>query len=293
MLDEALIEEIVTQVLYQLECDQNPKTISEWTHAEISEIINENLTDITSAEEKSIPLLEAPEDREALLRMMHKTAARIGVGRAGPRNKTKTMLTLRADHAAARDAVFTDVNQALLKKLNLLSFQTLCNDKNEHITRPDLGRLLSPENIDIIKSRCKSGQDVQIIASDGLSSKAIEANLENILPVILDGLKAQKLSFGETFFVKYGRVAVEDQIAQALQAKVVCILIGERPGLATAESMSAYICYNAQVGQPESRRTVVSNIHSGGISGVEAGAYISELIGKILERKVSGVDLKQ
>lgn len=80
-------------------------------------------------------------------------------------------------------------------------------------------------------------------------------------------------------------------MAELLGARVVCILIGERPGLATAESMSAYICYNARVGQPEARRTVVSNIHSGGIAAVEAGAYIAELIAKIIDAKASGVEL--
>ena len=291
MLDEKLIEEIINQVLSQIDNRQKQSLNSEIIPVEPE--FAKAFADITSAEQKAIPLLESPEDREALLRMMSKTAARIGVGSSGPRNKTKTMLTLRADHAVARDAVFTDVDQEFLKRLNLFSVQTLCRDKNEHITRPDLGRMLSPESVELIKNKCPRDQDVQIIASDGLSSKAIEANLGNILPVITDGLKSRNLSIGQPFFVKFGRVAVEDQVAEALNANVVCILIGERPGLATAESMSAYICYRARIGQPEARRTVVSNIHSGGISGVEAGAYIAELIAKILERKASGVDLKQ
>lgn len=291
MLDEKLIEEIVNQVLSQVRNNQEHGADFEKTPEE-KEYVGA-YTDITSAEQKAIPLLESPQDREALLRMMSKTAARIGVGSSGPRNRTKTMLTLRADHAAARDAVFTDVDKTLLEKLNLFSVQTLCRDKNEHITRPDLGRVLSPESVEQIKERCLKDQDVQIIASDGLSSKAIEANLANILPLVRDGLKSRNISTGQPFFVQFGRVAVEDQVAEALNAKVVCIFIGERPGLATAESMSAYICYQAKVGQPEAKRTVVSNIHSGGISGVEAGAYIAELIAKILEQKASGVDLRQ
>lgn len=289
MLDEKLIEEIVNQIL----CEINKNQTLPLETSLCEEDVYGALSDITSIEQKAIPLLESPQDRDALLRMMSKTAARIGVGSAGPRNRTKTMLTLRADHAVARDAVFTDVDEEFLKSLGLFSVQTLCRDKNEHITRPDLGRALSSQSIEFIKDKCPKGQDVQIIASDGLSSKAIEANLGNILPVVSDGLKSRHLSVGQPFFVKFGRVAVEDQIAEALKSKVVCILIGERPGLATAESMSAYICYGAKIGQPEAKRTVVSNIHSGGISGVEAGAYIAELIEKILENKASGVDLKQ
>ena len=145
----------------------------------------------------------------------------------------------------------------------------------------------------MIRSRCEKNVDVQIYASDGLSSTAVEANLANILPVIMDGLKAEGLKVGTPFFVRNGRVAAMDQISETLNATVTCVLLGERPGLATAESMSAYIAYKATMGMPEARRTVVSNIHSKGIPAVEAGAYIVDVIGKILESKASGVELKK
>ena len=248
--------------------------------------------DITSKESKSVPTLEHPADMDALMRMKGKTPARIGVGRAGGRLKTKTMLTLRADHAAAKDAVFMDVDQAILDRLGLFTVQTMCADKNQFLTRPDLGRKFSEEAIRELQSKCQKNVDVQIYASDGLSSTAIKANLENILPAIMDGLKAKGISVGTPFYVKYGRVGAEDAISEALGCKVVCVLLGERPGLATAESMSAYIAYNATVGMPEARRTVVSNIHSGGIAAVEAGAYIADLIEKILKAKKSGVELQ-
>ena len=250
------------------------------------------LRDITSPDEKARPTLEHPMDQEALQRMMSKTTARIGVGKAGPRERTKTWLTLRADHALARDAVFSDVDEGLVAGLNLVSVHSCCRDRTEHITRPDLGRKVDEEGKQKIRSSCKQGLDVQLIVSDGLSSKAIEANLENILPVIEDGLKMRNISSGPPIFVKFGRVAVEDEISELLKPKVVCILIGERPGLGTAESMSAYICYQAYSGQPEARRTVVSNIYSGGTSAVEAGAYVAELIETIMKAKASGVDLK-
>ena len=157
-------------------------------------------------------------------------------------------------------------------------------DKTQFLTRPDLGRIFPPEGLETIKSKCVHDIDVQIYASDGLSSTAVEANLENILPIIIEGLKAKGLKVGTPFFVKNGRVAAMDQISEAL---------GERPGLATAESMSAYIAYKATVGMPEARRTVVSNIHSRGIPAVEAGAYIVDVIQKILEAKASGVELKK
>ena len=251
------------------------------------------MEDITSAAHKAVPTLQNPADYDALLRMKGRTSARIGVGRCGPRVLTQTMLTLRADHALARDAVFTDVDPAFLEQNGLFSVQTNCPDKNTHITRPDLGRQLSGEAVKTIGEKCQKNPDVQIIVSDGLSSKAIEANVANALPAIVEGLQSRGLTVGTPFFIRFGRVAAEDAVAELLGAKVVCILIGERPGLGTAESMSAYICYGAKVGQPEARRTVVSNIHRGGISSVEAGAYIAELIQKILTAKASGVELKQ
>lgn len=247
--------------------------------------------DIASAEARAVPLLTNPADEEALLRMKKRTTARIGVGRAGPRLNTQTLLTLRADHARARDAVFADVKPKLVEELGLFTVQSLCEDKNTYVTRPDLGRRLNPQAVETLQKRCIPEPDVQIFAADGLSSTAIEANLAKILPVLTDSLESMGLKVGTPFFLRYGRVGAEDHVSEVLRAKVVCVLIGERPGLATAESMSAYIAYQAYSGMPESRRTVVSNIHKNGTAAVEAGAYIAEVIAKILEQKASGVEL--
>ncbi|MCI8650183.1 MAG: ethanolamine ammonia-lyase subunit EutC [Anaerotruncus sp.] len=253
----------------------------------------ELLEDLTSPQEKQKPRLTDAQDFEALVRMKHKTAARIGIGKRGPRLDTKSMLTLRADHAMARDSVFADVAPEFLEQLGLACFQTRCKDKDEFLTRPDLGREFDPKTEQEIRQRCEQGKTVVIYASDGLSSKAIEANLQNILPAIREGLAARSISMATPFFVRFGRVAAMDHISELLGSEITCVLIGERPGLATAESMSCYMAYKATVGMPESRRTVVSNIHSGGITAVEAGAYIAEVIEKMLAAKASGVDLKK
>lgn len=247
--------------------------------------------DILSPECKNIPLLDDPADPEALERMLKRTTARIGVGKAGPRLKTRTLLALRADHAQARDAVMKDVDPKVLESAGLFTVQTLCEDKNTYITRPDLGRKLSPEAVQTLQQRCVRNPDVQIYISDGLSSTAVEANVNKILPVITEALQAKGLKVGTPFYLRFGRVGAQEHVSETLGAKVVCVLLGERPGLATAESMSAYITYNAYVGMPESKRTVVSNIHKNGTAAVEAGAYIAEVIAKILEQKASGVDL--
>jgi ethanolamine ammonia-lyase small subunit len=230
---------------------------------------------------------------ELLQRMKNSTSARIGVGKTGPRLRTGTLLKLRSDHAAARDAVFRDVSPELLERLGMPVVQSRCVSRQEHITRPDLGRRFSDEALKTISGHSEKGRDVQVIVSDGLSSRAVEANLENLYLVLADGLKGKHINLGNPFFVRFGRVAIEDEAAELLKAKLVCILIGERPGLATAESMSAYLCYDAKIGQPESRRTVVSNIHAQGIPAAEAGAYLVDLIEKILQNKASGVDFKR
>ena len=303
-MDNNTVESIVQAVLKKLSSESGSSNISASAVSDavksavssapqVDDTPDSELVDITSKEVKAIPLIDNPADKDGLLRMMSKTPARIGVGRAGPRLKTQTMLALRADHAAARDSVFADVNEDLIKKMGLFEVTTCCRDRNEHLTRPDLGRKFSPETAAEIKSKCTANTDVQFIVSDGLSSKAIEANIENVLPAVTDGVKALGYSVGTPFFVKFGRVASMDHVSEIVGSKVTCILIGERPGLGTAESMSAYIAYDAKVGMPEANRTVVSNIHSGGITAVEAGAYLAEVIDLIMKNKASGVNLKK
>ncbi|MBQ3236913.1 MAG: ethanolamine ammonia-lyase subunit EutC [Oscillospiraceae bacterium] len=226
------------------------------------------------------------------MRIKAKTDARLGVWRAGPRPLTRTTLRVRADNAAAMDAVFNDVHEEYLERNNLKTYQTKCDSKETYLTRPDLGRVFDDETAAKIKAECISDPDVQIVVSDGLSSSAVEANIDAVLPAIYNGLKATGLKVGTPFFVKYGRVGAEDSIAKILNAKVTVILLGERPGLATSSSLSAYCVYGGYPGIPEANRTVVSNIHKAGTPPVEAGAYIAELCKQMYDKKASGLDLK-
>lgn len=237
-------------------------------------------------------LVPKAQDLPMLLNLKQKTQARIGIWRAGTRLLTDTSLKLRLDHAFARDSVFNLVDEEFIKKMGLFIVQTKCGSKNEFLTRPDLGALFDEETTKLLATKCKVGSTVQIYVADGLSSSAVEANLADILPALEQGLQINGLKTGTPFFVKYGRVPSMDAVSQIVQAEITCVLIGERPGLATAESMSAYIAYKAEPNMSESRRTVVSNIHKGGIPAVEAGAYIADVIMKIHEAKKSGVELK-
>lgn len=291
MIDEKLIERITAEVLRQLQGMQSTAASSCGRNTGSMEK-NGELLDLSSAENKSEITLDHMVNPDMMAQMRKKTPARIGIGSAGPRLKTRTYLTLRADHAAARDAVFRDVDEDVLKELGLFSVQTLATNRNEHLTRPDLGRQLSKDTCRELRSKCQQAPQVQIYVADGLSSQAIDANLKDILQALMDGLQDYGISTGTPFFMRFGRVPAMDVVSETLDAEVTCVLIGERPGLVTANSMSAYIAYRAKVGMPEARRTVVSNIHSGGIPAVEAGAHIAQLIKTILERKASGVDLQ-
>ncbi|MCR3761093.1 ethanolamine ammonia-lyase subunit EutC [Clostridium felsineum] len=229
---------------------------------------------------------------EELSELKALTPARICVGRAGSRLKTSTFLKFRADHAVAMDAVWSNIDEKLIDTLNFLKVQTLVKDKEEYITRPDLGRKFSEETLDYIKNNCINEPDVQIIAGDGLSATAINANLRKIYFVIVEKLKSKGYKLGTPIFVKYSRVATMDKISEALKAKVTIILIGERPGLATGESMSSYMAYESSTEKPESQRTVVSNIHKNGIPLVDAGKEIVRIIDIMMKEKKSGVKLK-
>lgn len=252
-----------------------------------------DVDDITRIDLRTQYLVEHPANGEAYLSLKARTPARIGLGRAGARYKTATMLRFRADHAAAQDSVFSEVPEAFYKQNDLVYVKTMCHDKDEYLTRPDLGRRFDEETQAVIRSTCGSHPKVLLVIGDGLSSAAIEANAMDCAKAIRQGLSAAGLELGKTLFIQYCRVGASDHIGSLTDAELVCMLVGERPGLVTAESMSAYITYEPRIGVPESARTVVSNIHRQGTPAVEAGAHIASLIQEMLKRKCSGVAFRQ
>lgn len=291
-----MVEQMVEQMVGQaVSSNHSTNTVNKptTTSSNASTVVSgECLPDITKIDLKSWFLLDHAKNKEEYLHMKSKTPARLGVGRAGARYKTMSMLRVRADHAAAQDAVFSDVSEDFVKKNNFVFVKTLCKDKDEYLTRPDLGRRFGKEELEVIKKTCGQNPKVLIIVGDGLSSSAIEANVEDMIPALKQGLSMYQINVPPILFIKYARVGAMDDIGQATDADVICMLVGERPGLVTAESMSAYICYKPRHGVPESKRTVISNIHRGGTTPVEAGAHAAELIKKMLDKKASGIELK-
>lgn len=290
MVSERELKDIISQVLREMGTEGK---IEEKIAEKVEERVTESdLVDITKIDFREVIDVKNPANEAELLKYKRKTPARVGIGRAGCRYRTNTMLRFRADHASAVDAVYTDVSEDFLKANNLFTVKTRCNSKDEYITRPDLGRRLDEESVAILKGKVKKSPKVQVFVADGLSSTAIEKNIEDTLPALLNGLKSYGIETGTPFFLKYGRVGAADEVSEIVDAEVTCVLIGERPGLATAESMSAYITYRGYIGIAEAKRTVVSNIHKNGTPAAEAGAHIAHIIKKILEAKASGQDLK-
>lgn len=300
MISEQAIKDMVQQIVEQIVIEQKQakeqrtqKAKIEGDAVDLNQFLDdEKLRDLTTEKIKDYFAVPNPENKEIYLSLKECTPARVGIWRAGPRYSTETLLRFRADHGVAMDAVFTYVSEEFLKEVGLFTVDTLCKDKDQYITRPDLGRKFSEETINTIKEKCIKNPQVQICVLDGLSSTAVEANIKDILPAIKQGLANEGIKVGTPFFVKHGRVPAMDVISEVLNAEVTVVLIGERPGLATGESMSCYMAYRGKVGMPESKRTVISNIHKGGTSAVEAGAHIAQIIKEMLEQKASGLDLK-
>jgi ethanolamine ammonia-lyase small subunit len=253
-----------------------------------------DLADPTTNEARYTPRVKNPKDSQRLRALMASTTARIGVGRAGPRYSTASLLLFQGDHAVTQDALYRDVDQRLLDEFNLFTVQTkITGGKQEYLLRPDLGRLLNDDAKRIINEKCQKNVNIQLAVGDGLSAAAIEANLRKIFPVIKQGVQNAGLTFGTPFFIKYARVGVMNDVGELIKPDVVILLIGERPGLGRAESMSAYMGYKPKYGDTDANRDVVCNIFErGGTNPLEAGAFVVQLAQNMRKSQASGVKLK-
>lgn len=243
------------------------------------------------------PLASLPGD--ALRRARERTPARILTGRAGGSYTTQTWLELRRDHASARDAVRTeldlerDLGREFVDRWDLFEVATLAASKDAYLLRPDLGRSLSESARDQIQARRSSGVDVQLVIGDGLSASAVAAQVPALLPAMADQLDRAGLTLGLPFLVRHCRVGVMNDVGELLNPSVVALLIGERPGLATAESLSVYMAHRPRAGHDDSRRNLISNIHARGVPIDQAALRAAHLIRQMIERRTSGVSVKE
>ncbi|HZS42194.1 MAG TPA: ethanolamine ammonia-lyase subunit EutC [Polyangia bacterium] len=232
-----------------------------------------------------------PFDADAMRAMLASTPARIGVGRAGTRYRTNTLLKFRADHAAAKDAVLSEVDAKLIEKLGLVELTTRAPDKRIFLERPDAGRALSDEGKAILEQKCARGPQVQVCYGDGLSAAALNAHLEAFHGALARELQARGLRAGTPVFVRRSRVKVMDEIARLTDAEACVFTCGERPGLGFSDSMSAYYIYRPASGATDADREVVSNINPRGFEPIKAAAVVADACARILRDKKSGVIL--
>jgi ethanolamine ammonia-lyase small subunit len=228
-----------------------------------------------------------------------RTPARILIGRAGPAYRTTTLLELRTDHAAARDAVRAeldltrDFGAPFVAQWGLFEIATLARTKEEFLLRPDLGRSLSDMARTELASRCCPGADIQVAIADGLSAAAVQTQVPTLLPLLALEASRRGWRFGQPFFIRHGRVGTLNDIGEVLDPTVAVLLIGERPGLATAESLSAYMAYRPRVGHDDAHRNLISNIHIRGIPPDQAAPRIARLAARMIQLATSGVAIKE
>ncbi len=228
-----------------------------------------------------------------------RTPARILVGRAGPAYRTATQLELRRDHAAAVDAVHAemdldrDFESQFVERWRLFLVKTQAADKQQYLMRPDLGRRLGDGAKKSVVERCPAAVDFQVIIGDGLSVAAVHIQAPRLLPLLQAEAHRQGWSFGQPFCIRYCRVGILNEIGELLKPVIAVLLIGERPGLATAESLSAYMAYRPQPGHTDAQRNLISNIHAGGVPCETAAKRIVALAQQMRLLQTSGVTVKE
>ena len=234
-----------------------------------------------------------------LAALCERTPARVFVGRCGGGLPTRALLALRQDHAAALDAVHAeldldrDLGRGFVADWKLFEIATRARDKAEYLMRPNLGRQLSEAGREELARNCPAAADVQVAIGDGLSALAVTAQAPGLLPLLADGVRRRGWSFGRPVFIRHCRVGVLNDLGDLLRPKVVVLLIGERPGLATAESLSAYMAWRPRAGQTDAGRNLISNIHARGVSAADAARRIVCLAGQMMAAETSGVAIKE
>jgi ethanolamine ammonia-lyase small subunit len=243
------------------------------------------------AEGPAPPRPPTAQDPALLEELKGSTPAKVGVGRAGLRYRTQTVLQFLTDFAVAKAAVESQVPEGWPEQHGLLPLQSEAADPEQFLARPDLGRRLSEASLAAVRERCVQAPDVQVVVADGLSATAVMQNAPPMLASLVPELERRGLKVGTPVFVRHGRAKQLDAIGQAVEAKVGMILIGERPGLGTGDGMSAYLAFEPCDTRTDAEKQAISNIHRRGMLPEEAGPFAARLIEAILAQRTSGVSL--
>ena len=226
------------------------------------------------------------------------TPARIGLGRAGSGLGTGETLRIALAHAQARDAVHAALDEvALANELKALGLDSItvasrAAGRASYLLRPDLGRSLDAASRTALEAKAGAGCDIALVIADGLSASAVSTQAAGFLAAFLPLARHHHWSLSPAVIVSQGRVAIGDEIGAVLGARLTLLLIGERPGLSSPDSLGLYITYAPRPGRSDGERNCVSNIHGAGLSPTEAAARAAWLIDAALARGLSGVALK-
>src|SRR6266571_1116066 len=226
------------------------------------------------------------------------TPARVGLGRAGASMQTKALLEFTLDHARARDAVHAVFDVfSLIAGLGGLGVQPVqvssqARDRKEYLRRPDLGRILDPPSKHLLANRDGGPCQLAIVVGDGLSPSAVNAHAVELVRRLVPRLAADGIEIDRAVVASGARVALGDEIGAIVGARMMVMLIGERPGLSAPDSLGAYLTFAPRVGLTDAQRNCVSNIHGSGLGYDEAAFKIAWLIREGLARQVTGVALK-
>ncbi len=238
-----------------------------------------------------------PPHSPAILDLRQFTPARVALGSVGASLPTRALLEFSLDHARARDAVHAAFDPAVLMAgLAELGVQSClvssrAGDRKEYLRRPDLGRRLDQDSARKLASR-GGARELTIVIGDGLSPRAVHAHAVELMRRLVPQLAGSGIAAGEAVVACGARVALGDEIGATLSSRMVAMLVGERPGLSSPDSLGAYITYAPRVGVADANRNCVSNIHRAGLSYEEAAFKIAWLIREGLRRKFTGVALK-
>jgi ethanolamine ammonia-lyase small subunit len=239
-----------------------------------------------------------PADQEAWAGLRGLTAAPIGLARRGASLATGPMLELRLARARARDAVHAPLDEERLRAdlatlgSPVLTVASAVPDRPQYLMRPDLGRRLAPDSESVLASHADSGHDVALVIADGLSARAVERHAKPLLAELLPRLRAEDWLIAPLTIVRQGWVAIGDAVARLLQARMVAVLIGERPGLSAPDSLGAYLTWQPGPHTTDANRNCISNIRPEGIDPAGAAIKVLQLLRAMQAREISGVALK-
>ncbi|PWT98850.1 MAG: ethanolamine ammonia-lyase [Terriglobia bacterium] len=217
------------------------------------------------------------------------TPARVGLGRSGNSLPTVELLRFQLDHARARDAVYDELDPPGLGVPHIL-LRSAAADRETYLRRPDKGRRLNPES----RARLETGSyDAAIVIADGLSARAVHRHAAHLLEELMPRLAAEEWRLAPLTVVLGGRVAIGDEIGQRLGAQLVAVLIGERPGLTSPDSLGVYLTWDPRPGRTDAERNCISNIRTDGISYARAAHRLHFLMREARARRLTGVALKE